>query len=512
EVRPLNKVERKFISRFRSHSHLEDCRSGARGRHPAREISRAEESAFTPRHYQQEAIEAWNSAGRVGMLSMATATGKTITALLAISPLVRNGRPILILVPNRVIMSQWYKNIKACFPDVPVLLAGGGYNWRGDSRKRIYVSGRAKPRIILSTMSTAATNDFLEYFRQAELPVLVADEAHRIGSPVNRRILTEINFRERLGLSATPERLYDAEGQAALENAFGSSPVYDLPLDGSVRTSAESSEELPIIGSFLSKYDYHFEVVNLSTEEQQNWNRMTSEIRRTIARNPELLDADGLLDDRAGRLQLLLIERARILKRAEGKVDCACRVISEMYPSDGRWIVYCEDGDQLRDVTEALRRENKHLTVLRYYSEMDQFERDLTLDHFDQNAGIVVSIRCLDEGVDIPKVDGALILASSKNPREYIQRRGRVLRKAFGKRKATIVDTIVLPNIETEDDLSTLPIVRGELARAWSFADLAENRDVTHQLWRLAKEYGVNLHTDGEISLEEDTRRTPDVV
>lgn len=508
EVRPLNEVERSFIARFRSHSQLEDCRPGARDRHPTGRRMETTDGVFRPRYYQQQAIDAWNSAGRVGMLSMATATGKTITALLAISPLVWDGRPILITVPNRVIMSQWYKNIKACFPDVPVLLAGGGHNWRGDSKKRIYVSRTARPRIILSAIGTAATDDFLEYFHQAEKPVLVADEAHRIGSPANRRILTEIDFKERLGLSATPERLYDAQGQEALEEAFGSNPVFELPLEGSVRMSMDDSEERPIIGSFLSRYDYQFKTVNLNSQEQQDWTEMTIEIKRMIARNPDLIDEKGSLSNWSGRLQLMLIERSRILKRAEEKVNCACKVISEMYPPDGRWIVYCEDGDQLVSVTEALRRENKHLTVMRYYSEMDRFERDMTLQHFDQNPGVVVSIRCLDEGVDIPSVDGALILASSKNPREYIQRRGRVLRKALGKRKATIVDAIVLPNVEKKEDLDSLPIVRGELARAWNFARLADNQEVTHQLWLLAKKYGVNLHMDAEICLDEDEGRT----
>jgi superfamily II DNA or RNA helicase len=512
EVRPLNEIERELISRFRSHSQFEACRPGARERRPVYGNVRIEKTAYTPRYYQEQAIEAWKSACGTGMLSMATATGKTITALLAISPLVHGGKPILILVPNRIIMSQWYVKIRECFPDVPVLLAGGGYNWRGDSKKRIYVSEKAKPRIILSTMSTASTDDFIEFFKQAELPVLVADEAHRIGSPVNRRILTEIDFKERLGLSSTPERLFDEEGQQALENAFGSSPVYSLPLEGRVKMSKESSEELPIIGTFLSKYDYHFEVVNLNSEEQERWNKKTSEIKRVIARNPELIETDNLRDDEAGRLRHLFIERARILKRAQGKMECVCKVISERYPPNGRWIIYCEDRDQLRDVMEALRSRHKHLTLLTYHSEMVQFEKDLVLDCFEHNPGIVVSIRCLDEGVDIPKIDGAIILASSKNPREYIQRRGRVLRRALGKRKATIVDAIVLPSLDAGDDSQTLPIVRGELARAWNFAGLAENQEVTHQLWRLAKKYGVNIHTDGQISFEEDNGGKTDAV
>jgi superfamily II DNA or RNA helicase len=116
---------------------------------------------------------------------------------------------------------------------------------------------------------------------------------------------------------------------------------------------------------------------------------------------------------------------------------------------------------------------------------------------------IVVSIRCLDEGVDIPEVDGALILASSTNPREYIQRRGRVLRKAKDKNKSLIIDTIVLPNSNLEAG-NLLPMVRSELARAWEFANLAENKDVIHRLWRLCEDFGVNISSDARLNLYDE--------
>ncbi|MCZ7393377.1 MAG: DEAD/DEAH box helicase family protein [Candidatus Methanoperedens sp.] len=504
KVRPLNEVEREVLARFRSHKSFEDCRPGAHLRTSSL-MDKTDKPKYTPYYYQRQAINAWNNAGKIGMFLMATGTGKTITALFAISSLIQEGKVIVILVPSKILLSQWNEEIRYIYPHVPILLAGGGYDWKAITEKRMYVSKQSLPRIILATMSTAATGDFIKFLQQAENPVLVADEVHRLGSPINRRIIMEIQFKERLGLSATPERLFDPEGDNALKNAFGTEPVFYLPLGGKVRLSEDDQKDVPILGKFLSRYNYFFEVVHLNLEEQGRWDELTSKIKIYIAKKMQKNSNNRLLFDDSG-LQNLLIQRARILKHAEAKVDCAYRIVSERYPADGRWIIYCEDEEQLRRVTEVIRNQTVGINVVTYYSKMDSTERDRTLGYFEQHPSIIVSIRCLDEGVDIPEVDGAIILASSKNPREYIQRRGRVLRKAKGKQKATIIDAIVLPNSVSQEDEYAIPIVRGELARAWKFAQLAENQEVTHKLWRLAQEYGVDIESDAQIGLQDDVQ------
>jgi len=203
-------------------------------------------------------------------------------------------------------------------------------------------------------------------------------------------------------------------------------------------------------------------------------------------------------------LMNLFIKRARIQKHSIEKINCACRIIANRYPSNGRWIIYCDDGRQMMSVANLLREKVKHVPILVYHSKMCQDDRNSTLSYLQNKPSIVVSIRCLDEGVDIPVVDGALILASSTNPREYIQRRGRVLRKAKDKNKSLIIDTIVLPNSNVEAD-NLLPMVRSELARAWEFANLAENKDVIHRLWRLCENFGVNISSDARLSLYDET-------
>jgi superfamily II DNA or RNA helicase len=494
-VRPLNEIEKEYLAKFRSYASFEQCRSGARKRASSAQDVKA---IIVPYSYQKDAIKAWNAAEKTGILSMATATGKTYTALFAIEDLVKHGNPILIVVPSKILIDQWSKAISEIYPGVPVLLAGGGHSWKLDSNKSIFVSKVKRPRFIVSTMDTASSDDFLEFLRQTEDAVLIADEVHAIGSPIRRRVL-DLHFESKLGLSATPERLFDKEGTQALVEAFGEDPVYELPIGGRVRISDEDTRKVPILGRFLSTYDYLFWTVELNEHEQKDWAQVTNEIRRLAAIAKSRKEKTV---DEADRLRLLLIRRSRIVKKAENKVHVVNSIIDKEYSLNGRWIVYCEDEDQLDLVAEEIKRKQKNMIVLKYHSKMSPENRDRALQYFESNPSIIISIRCLDEGLDIPSADGAIILASSTNPRQYIQRRGRVLRKAKDKGHATIVDVIVTPNSDEKD--IPYSIVRSEMARAWSFAQNARNREALHGLWEICVKYGVDLDMDAELGMEDE--------
>lgn len=503
KVRLISQIEKEVLSRFRTYSSFESCRQGARSRSSIQKKIPLEESKktiFKPYFYQEQAIKKWEQAGRIGLLSMATGTGKTLTALFAIKELVEEGRPILILVPSAVLIDQWLKVIRIFFPKTPILCAGGGYNWKSVAGKRIYVDDLKLRRIILATMDTAATDDFIEFFSQAKNPVLIADEAHRLGSENHRKILS-LNFPTRLGLSATPERLYDDEGTSSLKRFFGEELIYDLPMSSKVLLSKNDSKEVPILGNILSRYTYDFKIAHLSITEQKEWDIITLEIRKLVARNPNVLTDKN---KRSTRLMFLLIRRANIVKSAVAKIQIANQVVSNEYLENQRWIVYCQDEHQLSLVYEIIKRSKPYLNVLKYHSGMSSSERERTLRYFEMTPGIIVSIRCLDEGVDVPAADGALILASSTNPREYVQRRGRVLRKSKGKRIAKIIDVLVIPGKPEQDREVPISIIRGELARAYEFAKLAENSEVHHQLWKLCMEFHVDISMDYSIGLEEN--------
>ena len=212
----------------------------------------------------------------------------------------------------------------------------------------------------------------------------------------------------------------------------------------------------------------------------------------------------GIRTDSAA-LERLLFQRARVVKQAEGKVALAVEVLRGEYKPGQRWIVYCDDSEQLAAVQAAL--EGVGLTAMPYHSAM-QGDRDETLRWLGNLGGIVVAIKCLDEGVDIPSVTHALILASSKNPREFIQRRGRVLRTAPEKVLAHVHDAIVMPPPSShhgEDaEGKTDPITAGELARAIEFAAGADNPAATADLKRIAIDAGIEWETLTSSGVEDD--------
>ena len=163
--------------------------------------------------------------------------------------------------------------------------------------------------------------------------------------------------------------------------------------------------------------------------------------------------------------------------------------------------MYCDDQEQLNEVLTALREELGS-GVYEYHTGMTG-DRNRTLGLFDRAGGVVVSIRCLDEGVDIPSVDTALILASSRNPREYVQRRGRVLRRYEGKSLARIHDVLVTPRIDPDEPPDTA-IIEGEIARAIEFGKSALNPSCIADLERLAIEHGLDLDILTMVGVEED--------
>jgi len=495
KVRCLNEIEMETLNKFRKYKNLEECRTGAR--------KRLQTQVSTPKelfYYQKEAIMAWKKSGRNGIISMPTGTGKTLTALFAVKPLSVDGLVVLIVVPTKEIFDQWVIEIERMYLGVPILLAGAGNDWKSSPYKRMFVSNIKRQRFIVATMDTASSADFIEFISQSDGIVLVADEVHRVGS-TNRRKLLSFKFKFKLGLSATPERLFDEEGNKAIADAFGNQPVYELGIGDQVRLDENSEIKVPILGHFLSKYYYDFEIVKLNETEQGQWDEITIRYKRLMARSRkhENNSDDSPEDDFR---KLLLIERARIIKSAEAKISTAVKIISERYPRNGRWLIYCDTQDQMNEVWKRVASLRPDIPVLRYYSEMSLLDRSMVLSRFEESPGIIVSIKCLDEGVNIPSADGAVILASSTNPREYIQRRGRVLRHHIGKGDVNIIDTIVLPNSGANTDVSA--IIRSELSRAYSFASFAINKDVTHRLWKVCQENNVIGNEEGDLSLEDE--------
>jgi superfamily II DNA or RNA helicase len=203
---------------------------------------------------------------------------------------------------------------------------------------------------------------------------------------------------------------------------------------------------------------------------------------------------------------MLLILRARIARGAAAKAPTAARVVHENARPGEHWLVYCDDINQL----ELVRAEIAHFGIasMPYYADMAS-DRPATLDRFSREGGVLVSIKCLDEGVDIPVVSHALIVASSRNPREFIQRRGRVLRTHPGKSFAVVHDLVVEPPDPASDDFRSL--VLGELARAHEFATHALNPSAALAIQALAIDWDLDPDELFSTGFEEDVDSSDDV-
>lgn len=455
-------------------------------------VSDKKHSTKKPREHQVKALENWVKNNRRGILEHATGSGKTYTAICAIRDALDRGQTVLVLVPSRELLHQWKDEISQNITDIKLdfLLCGDGNStWRTENLLTLWTRpNRILNKIAIAIMDTASDEKFVSRVVSGPHLLLVADEVHRVGSRKRRNIL-KIDAGERLGLSATPVRYGDPEGTEAVFEYFGGiiAPVFTL--------------EDAIKSGVLTKYYYYPQKVHLLPDEQDKWCSITKEINRLMA----ILRSKNVpfkeMISTSPKLQMLLINRSRIVKQAANKVNLALDVINKHYEPGQKWIVYCDNKEQLLDVLELLLMHG--YDAYEYYSEM-RGDRVQTLKYFESNGGILVSIRCLDEGVDIPSTTHALILASSKNPREFIQRRGRILRRYPGKYFAELFDAIVMPEKSLDGEEDSSSIIAGEISRAIQFGKWAENPSCIAELKIIAREYGIDYDELKNGGLEDD--------
>ena len=428
-----------------------------------------------PLPHQEEAVKAWlNNNGR-GIFEHATGSGKTYTALIAITQHIKQGLPALIVVPNILLLKQWKEEIKKEIPRAILLLAGDSNN-KWEKRLQAMTSNIKSDhyRITLSTMQTASTPKFRKKVIKGEHLLLVADEVHQIGSTQHSSIM-EINAGHRLGLSATPERYNDPDGTKKIFDYFGGI----IPPRITIADAIQMRRLVP--------YEYFPHPLNLSKEELNKWQKYTKKISVEIARQKSDNISNRFFSENQ-KIKTLLIQRSRVAKKASAKIQLAPSVIKKYFEEKQKWLVYCEDIDQLQQVLVTLREEG--ITSFEYHSGMED-NREEVMSKFRIFGGVLVSIKCLDEGVDIPDVSHALILASSQNPCQFIQRRGRVLRRVSGKQIAVIHDAIVVPtSIDSSSEQASL--LKSELLRAIEFADHALNKGANAELRKIAINMGIN--------------------
>lgn len=425
------------------------------------------------RDYQQAAIRAWFQNDGHGVLSMATGSGKTVTALaiaarLANHALDQSNKLLLVVsVPYQHLADQWAEDADD-FGFDPVVCYGGITKWLDRAQQRIteLTVGTSNIGVFVTVNNTFASPQFQKLIKTGRKNILlIADEMHNLGATTYRRALPA-GIRFRLGLSATPVRHGDEEGTKALEEYFGKT-VFEFSLKDAIEQG------------YLCKYYYHPVLAPLNEEEMVEYKELSARIAK--AYTMESSDTDGPSEN----LTRLLIARARLVARLQSKIDLLKTLLRTRTESSYN-LIYCGDARDSdgRQVNKVLRLVGRHLGMRasKFTSEESASERRSLLDRFtDGDLQALIAIRCLDEGVDVPRTETAYILASSTNPRQYIQRRGRVLRRAVGKDTATIYDFIAVPDLE--DLARTHPdalqaergLLRRELVRVNEFAELALN-------------------------------------
>lgn len=460
--------------------------------------------------YQKEAIEEWANRKFVGIFDMATGTGKTYTALGAITKLYDHcdrNLAVIIVCPFQHLVEQWVDDVKKFYMK-PII----GYSASGqkDWKKRLKHAVNSFNLGIKNHFCFVTTNaTFSSQFVQNTInelnnnAVLVIDEAHNFGAANLSRALNS-NFDYRLALSATIDRHGDIEGTNKLYNYFG-----DKCIEYTLQRAIQEDKLVP--------YYYYPVVVYFTSEELEQYNSLSKEISKYC------------MKDKHGNIKvsengkMLLIKRARIVASAYNKINKLEELIKD-YKKDNHILVYCgatsihDPGYEENHVNEFEMRQidivssllgNKlDMRISQFTSAEDSDERKRLKTEFAEGDHIqaLIAIRCLDEGVNIPKIKTAFILASSTNPKEYIQRRGRVLRKAKGKNKAVIYDFITLPrplnnvkSLSQEETKYDISLVKRELTRMEDFASIANNPSKTDRLINeINQNYGL-LRIGGDV-------------
>ena len=445
--------------------------------------------------YQKDACAAWVENKNKGLFAMATGTGKTFAAFSCINKIQKSNdrTAIIIACPQKHLLEQWHAELSVYNLGMPeqdkvelssYVFCDSDYpNWRKDFRDILTAVNQKPPGhsefsenhfiafVTYSTLGTIGTNSFNEKIDEIKnlKKMLICDEVHNITEVSSQNTLRS-DYDFRLGLSATPIRHFDTIGTNIIHNYFDGI-VYDLPLKKAIKEG------------FLCKYDYYPFYVPLTPVEMSVYNDLTSK----IAFN-EVQKLKGLYNPKNSGYDPALA-RTDLVQSAKNKLEKLKEILDKMDNRLEQTLVYCTSNPssaysldaptQLIEVQKILSSRNiinDSVTWKDPTKDRLKILQDLANDHYD----CITAVKCLDEGVDVPSVKIGIFLASSGNPKQFIQRRGRILRKneKMGKTRAIIYDILVIPPIPDSGNDATRSerkLIANELLRCKEFASISEN-------------------------------------
>lgn len=460
------------------------------------------------RAYQIDAYESWLRNGCNGIFAMATGTGKTITSLNCVLEEFRKNPDkiyhVMILVPTITLVEQWEKEVLS-FNFQEVFKISSKVDWQGRVTTLISTSKRIPISFaLISTYASFVKDKFQNLIK--DLPddtIFIADEGHNLASPMVASKIKDFRLTKRIGLSATPKRIYDPEGTAEMEFFFNDTEPYTYSF----------SMERAIREGVLCQYYYFPHIIKLTENEMQEYvdiSNQLSKLYRFGKGNPE----------KESIIERLLLKRKRIIHKASNKLPATIEILKEqfrekgnlkytfVYVPEGETFEIREDEDEpivenvrlINQFTREIAKIDKKILVNQFISGM--VDRDEILKQFQNGEiDVIASMKCLDEGVDIPRAETAIFCSSTGNPRQFIQRRGRILRKHPAKNHAVIHDLVVLPDYEKEvEGTETYDLEKGlvkkELERVMYFASLSKNPFFTEDVFRdVCTHYNLNIYT-----------------
>ena len=456
-------------------------------------------SRITLRGYQNDAISSWADNGFCGIFAMATGTGKTYTAFGCINRLRISEQRFatIIAVPQKHLVEQWVDSMRKWNASMPephrisdnIIMAYGDYpNWKVDLDTAISKFNRwiisskkflENDLTICTTHNTLSSDEFMNRVGKIDNVFLIADEVHDTGSQQRRNGLNP-KYKYRLALSATPVRHYDEEGSEYIREYFRGT-VYRFGIGEAIATG------------YLVPYMYYPLYVDLTHSEMAKYVDLTIRISRKHA----MIEA-GVFDKKKDK-HYLEMQRAKIVSTAVNKYEKLKTILQSIGSVPEYTLVYCDE-NQINAVTNILSERNIPNDTITWKDPTSDRRRILQ-NLENRNYGCVTAIKCLDEGVDIPSARTAILMASTREPRQYIQRRGRVLRQSVstGKQKAEIYDILVKSPSEYGDEQATRygrKMVARELLRLGEFASAAWNRvEAYDAVSHIAESHGIDLGT-----------------
>ncbi|TNC82784.1 MAG: hypothetical protein C9356_02635 [Oleiphilus sp.] len=456
---------------------------------------------FKLKKHQRDALNRWKANGYKGILELATGSGKTITAIYGMTKIFearadsRNRTVAIISVPYVELADQWVENLKS-FSIHPIKCYGSKSSWLNKLNTKIgYLISAANDFLAIVVVNkTMASDSFKEAI--SPLPessvIFIGDECHNHGSKLYNESLPNAGYK--MGLSATPFRSDDDE----LDSPFANGSRERI-LDYYDRIVATYSLSDAINDGVLTPYEYHIVPTFLTQEEQDSYDTISERIAKLLGKSSSV----GLSKEEKSFLTLLCGQRSRLLGSASNKLN-ELKKLSLSIPENerahslfysGEGMPFDESDNELNEsviqqVSKVLTE--SHWRVSSFTSKLNSKKRKKVMQSFkDADIDALIAMKVLDEGVDVPACRSAYILSSTKNPRQYVQRRGRILRRFPGKTLAKIHDFVVLP---LEGSSYGPALKRAESERVFDFASLAINRlDVERQIEEIGFDFEQEL-------------------